>query len=168
MATLQSYNRILVFGAGAVGGYFGSQLAAAGCNVDFVARGARLAAYQARGLTLSNDDGELVNFKIKAIAAPEGLYDLIIISVKAKDTKDAIKACRKHLSSHGAVLPLQNGVDNTQLLEATFDSSRVVGAVVRSGISVPEPGVVHYKPNPRITIGGINERSRRHEGPLRA
>jgi 2-dehydropantoate 2-reductase len=95
------------------------------------------------------------------------MYDLIIIAVKVKDTKLAAKACNKHLAKGGAVLALQNGIDNLSMLEAVFGCANVVGGVVNSGISVPESGKILYKPNPKITIGGVNNEAKRHDEPLK-
>lgn len=166
MGKSQSFKRILVFGAGAVGGYFGGRLALAGNNIYFAARGERLKAFKSRGLTLESQNGGAVSVNINAADKPEGVFDLIIISVKSRDTAQAAMACRDHLAEDGAVLSLQNGVENVHMLSGVFGADRVIGGVVFSGISVPKPGIIRYNPDAKITIGALTPQGGKFEQPL--
>jgi 2-dehydropantoate 2-reductase len=141
--------RILIFGAGAIGCYFGGKLAVAGNDVTFIARGARLVALQ-NGLTLKGDD-TVETIAVNAVAAPVGLYDLIIISVKAHDTATAAEAVKAHLAPDGVVLSMQNGVDNADTLLDSFN--KVLLGIINSGISIPTPGLALYRGTPRVSIG---------------
>ncbi|GAB7140499.1 hypothetical protein RsTz2092_04480 [Deferribacterales bacterium RsTz2092] len=169
MANSLSYKKILLFGTGAIGGYFGGMLSRSGVDVTFIARGARLAAMQANGLTLiQTTDNKTDRLIVKAQAAPEGIYDLIIISTKSEGTEAATLACKEHLATGGAVLSLQNGVDNVDKIAKVFGADCVVGGVIFSGISVPVAGVVRYEPRTFLMLGGITETAKQHDEGLKA
>ena len=87
--------RIVIVGAGGVGGYFGGLLAASGVDVSFVARGAHLAALQTNGLRLVTPTGAVTQ-AIPAVAGPAALGelrpdDVLVLTVKSQDTADAVK-----------------------------------------------------------------------------
>lgn len=166
MTKSQSFNRVLLFGAGAVGGYFGALLSMV-VPVDFVARGRKLEVFQDKGLTLEHAlTAEKTVYKINAVNEPAGKYDLIIIAVKSKDTPVAAEACKSALADNGIVLSLQNGVGNIPELVKVFGEEHVVGAVVNSGLSTPQAGVVKYVPHPVITAGGLSSRSKSFESSI--
>ncbi len=166
MGILRSFNRILLFGAGAVGGYFGALVAKSGSDVTFIARGARLEAFRCDGLTLKSDGGGAEKLRINAAEKPDGFYDLIIITVKSKDTAAAGDVCRNHLAPDGAVLSLQNGVDNTDILAGIFPADKVIGGVVFGGLSVPVPGTILYRPGARVTVGALTKTGKKYEEPV--
>jgi 2-dehydropantoate 2-reductase len=167
------FERLLVVGAGAVGGYFGARLALAGASVTFVARGSRLGAIQKSGLVLRNavnSQEEFLNkdggLKISAGEKPEGLYDLIIVSVKSMDTEAAATAAAGHLKDGGAVLSLQNGVENVDILADFFPKESIIGGVVRSALSKEGLNTVSYMSYPAVIIGAAFKGGERHEIPL--
>ena len=84
--------RIAVFGSGAVGGYFGGRLAAAGADVTFVARGAQLDALRTNGLRIESPKGNAHVRHLKATADPSevGPSDIVFFTVKLYDSKNAI------------------------------------------------------------------------------
>ncbi len=86
--------KILVMGAGAVGGYFGARLQAAGEELVFCARGANLAALRERGLEVTSIRGDLRLPAVTATDNPREFapYDLILFCVKAYDTEGAARA----------------------------------------------------------------------------
>src|ERR1700742_3572356 len=92
----ESEMRIVVLGAGGVGGYFGGRLAAAGNDVTFVARGAHLAAMRKNGLKITSQRGDLVIPQVKAVetVAQAGAADLVLIAVKLWDTEAAAESLR--------------------------------------------------------------------------
>ena len=160
-----SFNRILLFGAGAVGGYFGAFLAKNNNDITFIARGARLSAFRHSGLTLKSDE-RVEKIPIKIADKPEQFYDLIIFAVKSKDTAAAAEICKNHLAPDGAVLSLQNGVENMDRLSRIFSADRVIGGVVFGGLSVPVSGTVMYRPGARITIGALTQEGKKYETPV--
>jgi 2-dehydropantoate 2-reductase len=163
-------NRILVVGAGAVGGYFGARLALAGADVTFIARGSRLGALQEDGIILRNsaDERRVDRLKVTASEAPDGAYDLIIISVKSMDTEAAALTAAGHLSGGGAVLSLQNGVENVDIIATHCPKESVIGGVVRSALSSKGLNTVSYTHYPTVIIGAAFEEGKLHEPRLRA
>src|SRR6266849_5606609 len=105
--------RIAVMAAGAVGGYFGARLAAAGHDVVFFARGKHLAAIRANGLKIQSPLGDLHLPKVNAVEATDGVapVDVVLFAVKLWDSETAADALRPLVKSHTRVITLQNGVD---------------------------------------------------------
>ena len=152
--------KILLFGAGAVGGYFGGKLSRV-ADVTFIARGRRLEVLKERGLILRNAaDFTEERLRINVSEKPEDFYDFILIAVKSKDTHEAARVCREHLKLDGAVLSLQNGADNIKILSEYFGEDRVIGGVVTSGNSTPEDGTVLYEPYPALKAGALTEKGK--------
>ncbi len=111
--------RVLVVGAGGVGGYFGAKLARVGTAVTFLARGAHLEAMRRDGLRIrSTVDGEWV-VKADAVGDVSGgpVADIVLFCVKSFDTESAAEAIRPAVGPDTAVVSLQNGVDNEETLD---------------------------------------------------
>lgn len=121
--------RILVVGAGAVGGYFGGRLLEAGRDVTFLVRPRRAAELTETGLQIRSRFGDV------ALSAPptvlsENLkdpFDLVLLSCKAYDLEGAMESFASALGSETAVLPLLNGMRHLDILTARFGSERVLG-----------------------------------------
>jgi len=140
--------RILVVGAGAVGGYVGAKLALAGHAVTFVGRQPLADAVAARGLRLIEPDGEsvvkdcrVVMSVAQAFASSER-FDLALFAVKTYDTQSAIDELRPHVGHISRCLSLQNGVSSETLLSDAFGSAKVVAGTILNPVSIREPGVV--------------------------
>jgi 2-dehydropantoate 2-reductase len=149
--------RVLVLGAGGVGGHYGGMLACAGHDVTFVARGAHLAAMQAHGLELRTGKAQQHLQPVHAIAAPieKSEPDLVLFTVKTYDTAAAIEALGPALGSRSAVLTFQNGVESTQLLADAFGAARVlVGATVMTSVVVA-PGKIETAPIRRLVLAEL-------------
>lgn len=84
--------RIVVVGAGGVGGYFGARLAAAGHDVSFLVRGAQLTALQANGITVRSPRGDLQLDEVRAASDPEelGPHEVVLFAVKAYAVEGAL------------------------------------------------------------------------------
>jgi len=148
--------RIAVFGAGAVGGYYGTRLAQAGHEVSVVARGAHLAASRAGGLRLASVAGDAVLEPAQATDRPEeiGEVDWVICGVKAWQLPAAARAMRPLVGRNGSVLPLQNGVESQEVLGGELGADRVVGGTTWILSEVVEPGLIrHSGAEPRIALG---------------
>src|ERR1700688_5010843 len=103
--------RILVLGAGAVGGYFGGRLAEAGRDVTFLVRPARAALLSERGLRVTSPLGDFtVKPRLATAKRLAGPYDLIILTAKHYDLNQAIEAVRPAVGPGTAMLPLLNGL----------------------------------------------------------
>jgi 2-dehydropantoate 2-reductase len=98
--------KILIVGAGAVGGYFGAKLARAGHEVVFTARGENLRTLSERGLAVQSFEGDFVQARIRAIesASGQGPFALVLVCVKAYDTARAVEALGNELEPESAVV----------------------------------------------------------------
>ena len=136
--------RIAVIGAGGVGGAFGAALAAAGGDVSFLARGAHLAAMQARGLSLVSPRGDLHLNPIRATDTPGsiGEVDVVLFCVKLWDVESAGAAIRPMVGRQTAVIPLQNGIDASERLIPILGKDAVMGGVAQISATIAEPGVI--------------------------
>jgi 2-dehydropantoate 2-reductase len=151
--------KILVMGAGAVGSYFGARLQEAGEEVVFCARGHHLAAIRERGLEITSPRGDL---KIRVTAtdrpADHRPYDLIIFCVKGYDTDAAAKLIGGCLNPAGAILTLQNGVENEARLAAVFGKDEVMGGNARVGVEIVAPGKILHISTGHIDFGEVDGR----------
>ena len=166
--------RIAVMGAGAVGGYFGGQLARAGNDVTLIARRAHLAAIRDRGLTVKSHWGEF-NVKVGATDDTSGVgpVDLAILSVKGYQNAAAIPALAPMLGDGSCVLTLQNGVASYDEVASLVGPDRVLTGAVYMETQVESPGVIRQEGEVvRIVFGEIDgeetDRARRIHGTLRA
>lgn len=157
--------RIVIFGTGGVGGFFGGRLARAGEDVTFIARGEHLRAIKANGLKVDSPDGDFVIKPAKATddVNEVGETDLVILGVKAWQVPEAARAIKPLVGSNTTVLPLQNGVDAVPQLIDEFDSKNVAGGLCRIVSFVVEPGHIrHAGFAPTIIIGELdNSRTER-------
>jgi len=138
--------RIAVMAAGAVGGYFGARLAAAGHEVSFIARGAHLAAIRAGGLRLESPLGNLHIRDAKATDDPRevGAVDIVLFAVKLWDTEIAAAAARPLVGADTRVITLQNGVDSVERLQPILGSDHVVGGTTHMATVIAAPGVISH------------------------
>lgn len=150
--------RILMVGAGGVGGYFGGRLAAAGQDVTFIARGRHLAAMKSDGLRIESPKGDAHIQPVTAHESAQGLdaMDTVFIAVKIGDTGGAIEACRDAVGPETVVISLQNGLAADDMLIEAFGAERVAGGVAYIASAVDRPGVIrHIGDNQRIQVGEL-------------
>ncbi len=120
--------RIAIFGTGGAGGYFGAQLALAGEDVIFIARGDHLRAIKEGGLRLETPLGEnTIRAQATDNPAEAGNVDAVLVGVKAWQVSEAANAMRPLVGSNTVVVPLQNGVEAATELAAVFGSSTLSG-----------------------------------------
>src|SRR5260221_8787423 len=137
--------RILVLGAGAVGGYFGGRLAEAGKDVTFLVRGPRAAALNQHGLKVESPLGDFqVPVKVATADRVGGPYDLVILTAKHYDLDAAIDAIRPGAGAETAVLPLLNGLVHLDTLDAAFGAERVLGGVAYVGAVLEADGSIRH------------------------
>ena len=166
--------RIAVMGAGAVGGYFGGQLARAGNDVTLIARRAHLQAIRDRGLTVKSHWGEF-NVKVDATDDTGGVgpVDLAILSVKGYQNEAAIPALAPMMGDGSCVLTLQNGVASYDEVARVVGAARVLAGAAYMETHVESPGVIEQEGEVvRIVFGEADgeetERARRIRDALRA
>ncbi|AEU34820.1 ketopantoate reductase family protein [Granulicella mallensis] len=140
--------RILIVGAGAVGGYFGARLAAAGRDVTFLVRAGRAEQLRRTGLIVKSPQGDL-SIQPKLLLAAEIVepFDLIVLSTKAYSLDAAIQDFAPAVSPQTMILPLLNGMRHFDILVARFGESAVLGGSTRivSDLS-PEGHVLQFGP----------------------
>jgi 2-dehydropantoate 2-reductase len=150
--------RICVFGAGAVGAYFGGRLAQAGQEVAFVARGDTLNTLRAQGLRVASTEGDFTHHPVHTSDNPADLApaDAILVAVKAWQVPGAARAIAPALGPDTFVVPLQNGVEAPAQLAAVLGAERVLGGLCRIIAWVESPGVVrHEGAEPYIGFGEL-------------
>ena len=137
--------RILVLGAGALGGYFGGRLLEAGADVGFLVRPRRRAQLQQNGLVIESPFGALRR-PVTAIAAEEAGpgWDLVLLTCKAYDLEDAIAAIRPAVDARTAILPVLNGLSHIERLQREFGAERVLGGLAKIQATLAPDGTVKH------------------------
>jgi len=136
--------KILVLGAGAVGGYFGGRLAAAGADVSFLVRPGRAAQLAKDGLIVKSPFGDIAKpVKTVAGAAAGGPYDLVLLTCKSYDLDSAIAAIAPAVAAGAAVLPLLNGMAHLDVLDRSFGAAQVLGGLCFVAATLTSAGEVH-------------------------
>lgn len=149
--------KVLVMGAGAVGAYFGARMRASGEDVVLCARGENLRAIREHGLDIQSIRGDL-RIEVTATDNPRDFapYDLILFCVKAYDTDTAAQAISGCLNPGGAILTLQNGVENEVKLAAIFGRDAVMGGNARVGVEMVAPGRIVHLSSGHIDFGELD------------
>ena len=166
--------RIAIFGAGAIGGFLGAKLAAAGSDVSLVARGPHLQAMQQRGLILREHGQESITHpRVSADAAELGVQDYVVVGLKAHSVPAAVPAMAPLIGPNTAVVMAVNGVpwwyfygldgpyrdmrvrsiDPDDVQWQGWGPERAIGCVVYPAAEVPEPGVIELLEGDRFTLG---------------
>jgi 2-dehydropantoate 2-reductase len=151
--------KLLIWGAGAIGGTIGAHLARAGHDVTFVDRAPEhVDAINSRGLRI---EGPLAEFIARAPAStPEqlrGQFEHIVLAVKAQDTEGATRELAPHLNANGYVVSAQNGL-NELVIKAIIGDARTIGCFVNFGADYLEPGVIQYAGRGAVVLGEIDGR----------
>jgi 2-dehydropantoate 2-reductase len=121
--------RILVVGAGAIGGYFGGRLLQAGRDVTFLVRPRRAAELARDGLVIKSPNGD-ATLKNPPTLQADGLgekFDVVLLSCKAFDLDDAIRSFAPAVGPKTAIIPLLNGMRHVDVLDGHFGKDRVLG-----------------------------------------
>ena len=136
--------RILVIGAGAVGGYFAARLTAAGRDVTILVRPARAAQLRSTGLEVFSPHG-VVTVQPKLLLASEVKepFDLILVSTKAYSLEAAMNDFAPAVGPDTAILPLLNGMRHLDALIARFGERAVIGGLSRIVADLDPEGRVH-------------------------
>jgi 2-dehydropantoate 2-reductase len=177
--------KFAVVGAGAIGGYLGARLAIAGEEVTFIARNRNLAAINANGFRLIEEDGSEQHTRaVRAVQsmADAGPQDVVLLTVKAHQVIDLLPGLRDLFGPQTLVVTMINGipwwyfqglagpqqgrgldsVDPGGQLAAAIEPGRIIGSIVYPAAELLEPGVVKVVEGNRFTIGELNgERTER-------
>jgi 2-dehydropantoate 2-reductase len=154
--------RMAVMAAGAVGGYFGARMAAAGHDVAFIARGAHRDAIRRDGLTIESALGDLHLRDVKVTDDPKqvGPVDVVLFAVKLWDTESAGEQTRPLVGSHSRVITLQNGVDSVERLAPILGDEATIGGATYVVTNIARPGVIrHTGAVARVRAGRLDGRA---------
>ncbi len=151
--------KILVVGAGAIGGYFGGRLLQAGRDVAFLVRPARAAALGERGLSIRSPLGD-IHRTAPPLLTEDTLaerFDLVLLSCKAYDLEAAMKSFAGAVGPRTAILPLLNGMRHIDVLAQRFGAERLLGGLcVISSTLDADGGVVHLNDLHSLTFGELD------------
>lgn len=172
--THKKIKKICIYGAGAIGGWIGAGLAAAGCHVSVVARGATLEALSRHGLRVQTGAATR-SVSVQASLNPAGLgvQDLVVIAVKAPALLDVARQMAPLIGPDTLVLTAMNGVpwwffqgfggkyagtrlktvDATGEIAAAIPAARIIGCVVHASCSVDAPGLIRHHFGNGLIIG---------------
>ena len=147
--------RAIIYGAGALGCFFGARLQQNGHDVTYVARGAHLEALQRNGLRVESRSG---NFHLETVDATNDVSkvrpgDLIFFAVKNYDVEKAVSEMAGLVGPDTAIMTVQNGVWAQSLLAERFGARRVFPGVVMLPADIKEPGVIRTPAE--AELGGI-------------
>lgn len=137
--------RILVVGAGGIGGYFGGRLAQVGTDVTFLVRPRRAAQLAAGGLMVQSPLGD-ISMPVQTVmaGAVNAGYDAVLLSCKAYDLDDAIDAFAPAMADGAAVLPLLNGMRHLDTLQHRFGAAAVLGGQCQIAATLDPDGAVRH------------------------
>lgn len=150
-------DRILIWGAGAIGGTVGAYLRRAGLDITAVdTNEAHVRAIRQRGLSIT---GPIETFT-QALSAStpaelSGVWNTIFLCVKALHTESAARQLLPHLAKNGVVVSLQNGFNELAIAEVV-GRERTMGAFINFGADVLDPGVVHFGGRGAVVVGELD------------
>src|ERR1700674_3304011 len=148
--------RILVVGAGAIGGYFGGRMLAAGSDVTFLVRPRRAAELADAGLVIKSPNGDVTLKNPPTVQADKitEKFDMVLLSCKAFDLGDAIKSFAPAVGAQTAIIPLLNGMLHLDVLDGKFGRERVLGGLCAIAATLNERReVVHLQPMQSLNFG---------------
>jgi 2-dehydropantoate 2-reductase len=159
--------RILVLGAGAIGGYYGARLLQAGADVSFAVRPRRRAALARDGLVVHSMLGGF-SAPVRSVdtRAIDGAYDAVLLACKGYDLVEAMDDIAPAIGPGSVVLPFLNGLGAYGLLDQRFGRARVLGGVAYIAAQVAADGSIEQLGTGDTVLVGA--RSSEAEGPARA
>ena len=158
--------KILVLGAGGIGGYFGGRLAEAGVDTTFLVRPKRREQLAQDGLLVESPLGN-VKLAVKTVTAEqlhapapveegseEGGYDFVLFTCKAYDLDSAVDAIAPAMRGGATVVPMLNGISHFERLDARFGKGNVLGGTCQINATLRRDGtVVHGDPLQKMIFG---------------
>ncbi|MGE0360801.1 MAG: 2-dehydropantoate 2-reductase [Vicinamibacterales bacterium] len=150
--------KIVMFGAGGVGGYFGGRLAQAGCDVSFVARGAHLEALRRDGLRLVSPKGDAHITPVTASADPADLgpADVVFFTVKLYDAEASAAQLAPLIGPDTMVVTLQNGVDAVDIVARHVGRAHTAGGVAYVAAVIDPPGTIRHTALDALIVGELD------------
>lgn len=147
--------KVLVLGAGAVGGYYGARLVEGGADVTFLVRPKRAAALAERGLVVRSDVAPFAA-PVKTVEAvgPGARFDVVLLTCKTYDLDAAMASIAPAVDGGAVVLPLLNGLAVYDVLDARFGRERVMGGVCYIATMLERDGTIaHFGAVDELVVG---------------
>jgi len=153
--------KILIMGAGGVGGYYGARFAEAGHDVAFIARGRHKQAIEKNGLEVRSQHGDvtIANAKLFEDPAEAGLADFVLVCTKLRDLEAAALAIRPAVGPETGVISLQNGVEKERVLTAALGRDAVMAGATQIATAIAAPGVIQHTGTMANIFYGERDRS---------
>src|SRR5947209_15503393 len=132
--------RILIVGAGAIGGYFGGRMLQAGRDITFLVRPRRASELAAAGLVIKSPNGD-VTLKNPPIVQADTItdkFDAVLLSCKAYDLDDAVKSFAPAVGERTAIIPLLNGMRHLDVLDQKIGAGHVLGGLCLTAVTLTE------------------------------
>jgi 2-dehydropantoate 2-reductase len=148
--------RVLVVGAGAIGGYFGGRMLQAGQDVTFLVRPRRAAELADAGLVIKSPNGDVTLKNPPALQANKlnEKFDVVLLSCKAFDLDDAIKSFAPAVGPQTAIVPLLNGMLHLDVLDKKFGRERVLGGLCAIAVTLNDKReVIQLQPMQSLNFG---------------
>jgi 2-dehydropantoate 2-reductase len=147
--------KILILGAGAVGGYFGARLHQSGTDVTFLLREPRASKVKKEGLVVKSPKGDaILPVKVVTKGSDGGPYDIVILACKAYDLDSAMESIAPAVGASTSIVPMLNGHAHFAVLDKKFGAERVAGGLARiGGMLGPNGEVVHTSPFAGVSFG---------------
>ena len=159
--------RVLVVGAGAIGGYFGGRMLQAGRDITFLVRPKRASELSGAGLVIKSPNGDVTLKNPPTVQADmlSDKFDVVLLSCKAFDLADAIKSIAPGVGPQTAIVPLLNGMRHLDMLDGEFGAGRVLGGLCAIAATLNEAReVVQLAPMQSLNFGersgGMSDRVR--------
>ena len=151
--------RVLVVGAGAIGGYFGGRMLQASRDVTFLVRPKRASELESRGLVIKSPNGDVTLKNPPTVQANKlsEKFDVVLLSCKAFDLEDAIKSFAPAVGPDTSIIPLLNGMQHLDVLDRKFAAERVLGGLCAIAATLNEAReVVQLAPMQSLNFGERN------------
>lgn len=148
--------RMLVVGAGAIGGYFGGRMLQAGRDVTFLVRPKRAAELADAGLVIKSPHGDVTLKNPPTVQADKltEKFDAVLLSCKAFDLEDAVQSFAPAVGAQTAIIPLLNGMLHLNVLDKKFGPERVLGGLCAIAVTLNEQReVVQLAPLQSLNFG---------------
>src|SRR6201985_2976044 len=160
--------RVLIVGAGAIGGYFGGRMLQAGSDAPFLGRPRRAAGLAAAGLVIESPNGD-VTLKDPPVVQADTIkdkFDVVLLSCKAYDLDEAIKSFAPAVGERTAIIPLLNGMRHLDVLDRKIGAGHVLGGLCLTAVTLNEKReVVQLGP---VQSLGVGERDGKMSDRVRA
>lgn len=148
--------RILVVGAGAVGGYFGAHLARAGRDVTFLLRPERAEFVRREGLTVRTSTESFTVHPAVVTADELATFDIVLLAVKAFGFEAAVEDLAPAVGESTLVIPALNGMRHLDVLRERFGDERVLGGYAFISATLDGPHIVQLYGEARLTYGRLD------------